>query len=579
MTKGRISKKLVAILTTTMMLVAMIMPAVAAPDLAEGTITVHKYAGESTANATENTTGEEQTVHADYVALPDAEFTLFRLNEAEVLAVNTAITANNKVLRHSTAIVGGVPVVTFYMSGDATLDTPQPPYTLTASGVAASAIVRTTDADGKAYFGDDNLLEDGYYVLVETDTPEGHLTAQPSLIRLPLTDTDGNPNYDIHVYPKNIITKGIAHKDINGLETPVSTGSIVNFELKGSFTSASVASAADLRNDNFTPSLYGTARILETFNSAFRYVPSTLEVYWIDATGALATTALTEDVEYTVVNAAGADAGGTITVELTQDGIDAAIDAGANGFAVTLDAEYVGVPSSDAGGSAAAISNKMTLTVTAPGEIDEPVVDEAFVPSIAIVVEKTDSAATPLENVVFAVLTRAVAGLNYDPTNTYTEAELLAAGYILDESISTPADGKALIATTNGDGEIVFSNLNGYTNAGAEFWLKELATVDGFQLKTNTIKVTFDTKDNYLAANTEWGVESSTPGEFNWAENVKIVETVPVENFRIDEVDPDDAGFSLPLTGGAGTLIFTVIGVLVMLGATVVYLQGKKRNI
>jgi Gram positive anchor. len=579
MTRQRITKKLVAFATAALMLVAMVVPVVAAPDRPEGKISVYKFSGTSLANAEANTTGEVQTVDPSYEALEGAEFTLFQLDQDDVNVVNAAISANNKVARHTIAVVAGEPVVTFHMTGDATLDPPVAPYTIIAN-VTGTPLVETTDSAGEAFFGSDATpLADGYYVLVETDTPEGHLMAAPSLIRLPLTDTDGNPNYDIHVYPKNVKTAGIAHKNIHGLETPVSTGDTVSFELKGAFNSASVGSAADLRNDSVSPVVYGTARIIETFNAAFRYVPDSLEVRWLDADSEFVGAALTEGVHYTVTNTAVAapGAGGEITVDLTPAGIDAAIEAGIAGFALTLDAEYVGTPDSESGAEPTAITNKMTLIVTAPGGIDEPIIDEVHVPSIAIVINKTDSDGAPLENVVFAVVTKAVVGLNYDPANTYTRVQLEDAGYIVNEAISTDADAKALIATTNAAGEIVFSNLNGYTNAGVDFWLKELATVDGFQLKTNTIRVSFDTKDNYLAANPTWAVET-TAGVFDWAEGVKITETVSVENYKIDEVDPDDAGFSLPLTGGAGTLIFTVLGIIVMLGATGAYLHGKKRN-
>ena len=151
MTRQRITKKFVAFATAALMLVAMVVPAVAAPDRPEGKISVYKFSGASLANAEANTTGEVQTVDPSYEALEGAEFTLFLLDQDDINVVNAAISANNKVARHTIAMVDGEPVVTFHMTGDATLDPPVVPYTIVAN-VTGTPLVETTDAAGEAFF-------------------------------------------------------------------------------------------------------------------------------------------------------------------------------------------------------------------------------------------------------------------------------------------------------------------------------------------------------------------------------------------------------------------------------------------
>ena len=584
MTKVTISKKLVAMATVIVMLIAMVIPAAAAPDQAEGTITVHKFAGTSLVEATNNYTGEalessdsNHPLNNGYSALDGAEFTLFILPQEEVNAVNAAITATNKVTGHTISTAGAAPVVTFSLWDSAT----STPTTVNITGVNVD--VQTTANGGVAEFGQGTPLVDGYYVLVETDTPTGHLTAAPSLIRLPLTDSEGNRNFNVHVYPKNISNADIAVKDVDGLVQPVSNGQSVTFSLKAVFTSATVATANDLRATE-APSAnatdYGTAKITETFSTQFRYNADSLKVFWLDATGSIDAGAELTAAQWTNTTLP-TTPGGEFSVQLTPEGIDAAIEGGKGGFGLVLAATYVGTASAASGNTPEGVLNTMSAIMTEPGGNDESVEDVIFIPSLAVLLDKTTSAvrgSEPMENVVFALLTQAIAGLNYDPdaaAGTYTEAQLLAAGYILAPE-STPTDGKALIATTDENGQLVFSNLDGYTNEdGVEFWLKELVTLPGYQLKHNTIKVTFADQATYFGVHgNNWFGDAN-----NWLTDIQVNESVTVENYELDERDPDDAGFSLPLTGGAGTMIFTAIGIVVMLGAAIVYLRGKKKNI
>jgi len=560
MRKARITKKLVAMATTILLLAAMLMPVSAAP---QGTITVHKYAGTSMLGAVANTTGEQLTgtdltaiTAAGYTPLADAEFTLYQLPQTEIDTLHAAVTAANGIESHKIDIVGGLPQVTFTFEDGTTLQ---------ATATAPYAAPEVTDVAGQAVFGA-NDIPDGYYVLVETDTPAGFQTTRPSLIRLPLTKGDGTPNYDIHVYPKNISTAGVAVKSVKGLDTPVSTGDVLDFELKGKFNSATVFSVADLRNDLAVPMTYGIAEIQDNFDITFEYVAGSMEVFWLDGAGDITGTAL-PTTYYTVTDTATGSPGGDLIVRLTPAGIDAAILASAPGFGLTLKAEYVG---------AAGLTpmNTMSLSVVKADESPTPpVITPIYAPSIRITVDKMTSDATgnaKLPGVTFAVARVPVPTINYipgTPASSFSPAELaqFAVEYIVD------ATGVPLTDTTDALGKIEFSGLDGYVNTGFSLYLKELETASGYQLKADTVEVVFAPKATYMTANPSWFDGT------DWVENVIVNETAEIKNYELTEVNLDEAGFSLPLTGGAGTLLFTAVGIVVMIGAAIVYLNGKKK--
>lgn len=81
---------------------------------------------------------------------------------------------------------------------------------LTVAGAATatsgvSPLVGTTGADGVVRFAD---LPLGVYLVTETDYPAGAAPAAPFLVTLPLTHPTSLSSwlYDVHVYPKNVVT-------------------------------------------------------------------------------------------------------------------------------------------------------------------------------------------------------------------------------------------------------------------------------------------------------------------------------------------------------------------------------------
>jgi len=559
MTKVRMTKKLVAMATTMMMLAAMVLPVSAAT----GSITVHKMSGTSIAHAEGNFTGEENnSIDSNYSPLEGAGFTLYLLNQAQLSTMMEGVTATRTITSRGANADGSV---TFNFSAA--------PLVVTIPGAAVTSVVAgdtvtelTTDSDGKAVWSG---LADGYYVLVETDTPDDYMTVNPSLIRMPMTSQSGVVNRDVHVYPKNISDSGIAIKDIGGSQAPVTHGQVVPFELKAKFQSATVGTAADLRatatvTDPIVATDYGTAKITESFSSSFALVPDSAEVFLMNAAGVAQGAALTPVVDYTVTGTGAVST--DYVVELTPAGINKAIAASpmAAGFMLKLNATYVGTPGITADGAPNTITNKMSVLIERANERGTGLVpeieDEIFVPSISIIIEKKNSAAQAMQDVKFQLATT--------PTPTQPEHWVTAVGS------TTP-----LVAITNEDGLATFSNLPGYTDlAGAKFYLIEIETNAGYQLDAEPRLVTFLPKQGYIDSTATLHADWFVTADNNWAKNVNITERATVTNYLNTEQPPHEPGFSLPLTGGAGTLAFTAIGIIVMLGAAGLYVHGKKRN-
>ena len=566
MTKKRLVKRVVALAATAMMMVGMFVPAMASPDPSRantGTITVHKYAGAEESSVSNLTGKELETTDADhplnnnYTALEGAEFTLYKVSNLDPVMAKLRA---GETITASVVLPGATPSVRYTFSDSSVL-------------TQGTTLINTaiTSSLGVIKFGNNNLL-DGVYVLVETETPEGYATATPSIVRLPLTDEDGQYNYDVHVYPKNVINTDIAVKDIVGVQRPVSVNDIVGFELKAKFLSDTVKTADDLRDGT----TYGAARIMESFYTywSLQNTPNPVRAYWLAADGTIDTTAplTSTDITYTTLPYNGT--GGSFTASLTTTGIDSAIAGGKVGFGITFTAKYLGGASVAQGETANRPKNNMTAHIRAASEApgggtDTPATVHA--PAIAIKVVNVTSSSAPLPGVTFALAKVPVPRIDLvpgQPLSAYSSADqaIIRADYVIGE------DGEPLVEVTGTDGLILFSNLPDYSNTtGATFYLKQLETVGGYKLRIPSIQVNFKDRAGYKADHPEWF--DSADG---WKEGAYVLETVTVKNYGLNEEGGEEPGFSLPLTGGAGTIAFTVAGIIVMLGAALLIVRKHK---
>lgn len=570
MTKGRITKKVVALATTAMMLFAMVIPAAANPGT--GKITVHKYVRDSVGVPhPDNEFSGEQLSGADLATLGQplagAGFTLYELNMA---AVNAAVADGNTVTGYTTTANS----VVFTLDGQGT-----PPATTLSATATAIGSEEFTDNAGQIVFG--GSLADGYYMLRETNPPiipgsdpaTPYAAAADSVIKMPLTLNDGSGvNRDIHVYPKNVNeTAAVVGKTMNGVLEAINTGDNVPFRISTLFKNADTNPANQVNsvNDLMNGGVYGSVKLTDALESYFTYQGVTA-VYLEDGAGERITGAHALDsADYTVAGSVGT-AGETLVVTLTNSGIEKAVAANANALVVEFNTTFTGGASASNGVLPTHITNEATSEVikaggTTPDTVTPPAV--LNFPAAAIIVDKLNEAGNKFAGATFALAKVAVPTVTYSEdawdNGTFTPSQLtaLASEYVLD------ANGKPVSGTTDVNGVLTFNNVPYEESTGATYYLKELSTVAGYELPSGTIAVTLAEK---TAATNASQLEN---GE--WKNGAVVSATVEVVNYP----QGTDLSFSLPLTGGAGTILFTAIGIVVMLGAAVVYLHGKKKNI
>lgn len=576
MTKNKIMKRMTALAAAALMLLGLVIPVSAAPAQKDtGTITVHKFAGSG--NGIEvnpnQYTGEKidpsDSNHPSqngYTPLENAGFTLYSVDMSEV---ETAIGNGNKITGYT---VSGT-TVNFTLDGAGT-----PAVTTGTGEMGLYSMEQFTDLNGETVFGNSDI-PDGYYVLVETTTPEGHIGANPSFIRMPLTKGSGeDSNYDVHVYPKNKNTSDQTVKDIGDGVAPVSQGDIVPFKISAKFLNTQaepdkVTSVNDLRAGEPGAYTYGTALIKDIFDETFVYDQSSLKVYWMDNSGNIDIPGDVLPAEYYSVMSPAAG-GGELLVSLSNAGIDAAIAGGKSGFAIVFNAKFIGFPEANSGSVSKPVVNTAQSTITKAGSTDEPeAAIEIEIPSLELKINKfTSDGTTPLADVEF-VLAK-VASPNYKYSSLTTLGEWTGVSMEEKEQYVLDREGFPLTAKTDASGNIIFSQLPGYQDiSGAVFYMIETQVPTGYDLPVTAVEVTYDTKDGYISSHPEWFDE----GE-NWAKDVRVNETATILNYKNDEPKPDPT-FSLPLTGGTGTIVFTLIGILIMAAAAVFFIKSRRKDI
>lgn len=272
----------------------------------------------------------------------------------------------------------------------------------------------------------------------------------------------------------------------------------------------------------------------------------------------LAIAGLTKGTEYTITSET--DTGYTVTFDTSKL-------TGGSTLTVTYSAQLlatavtttVGNPNS----AVLTYSNKIIPTTDDdnPNEGGTPstntITDETVVYTFELKVDKDDENGNPLANVEFDVYA-------YNGTaNTVTEAELKANGTKV-ASIKTDEQGLASVA--------------GLENG--KYYLVETKTVAGYNLLQAPVEVTLN-----IVYKTTW-TESNT-----YDNNGNLIKhDVDVKNETFDgkavegkgfvtKTIVNKKGFLLPQTGGIGTLMFIIIGGVLMAGGICLIVPNKKRAV
>lgn len=288
------------------------------------------------------------------------------------------------------------------------------------------------------------------------------------------------------------------------------------------------------------------------------------------------TTDLTKNTHYTV-----ADNGNGFTITFTP--AEMAAYAGEK-----LVITYTATVSNDAVVGGKGNSNNAKLTYTNKiNTHDSPaapstntIEDSAVMYSFGIKVVKTaKNGTTALPGVVFDLYREAKTG----ETPIVNAETLKKAGLDITKKWILVKSG----LTTNANGIIDTSDSNNATNythglANGDYYLVETKTVDGYNLLTKPVKVKLD-----VTATTTWQKTNVYDASGNLVKHGTVTKTTFTHTSNNGDATKTELavakvvnrkGFTLPVTGGFGTLLFSGIGVLLVLAGVGVLFSLKKKS-
>lgn len=197
-------------------------------------------------------------------------------------------------------------------------------------------------------------------------------------------------------------------------------------------------------------------------------------------------------------------------------------------------------------------SNKILPNAGDPGK--DTIEDKAIVYTFKLnIIKKANSAnGAALGGVKFDLYKEVPAGTK----EAATEEEVKKAG--LDEN-KTWLKVESDLTTADKTGEVSRSGL-----ANGTYYLVETKTVKGYNLLKAPVEVKLNVE---YVTTTENGVTTT-----------KFTENKKPSDGTHQETIINKKGFQLPTTGGMGTLLFSVIGVIVMIAAAFILLKGRKKE-
>lgn len=290
------------------------------------------------------------------------------------------------------------------------------------------------------------------------------------------------------------------------------------------------------------------------------------------------TTALTSGTDYTVA-AEGTD-GFKIDFILTSNTVKACA-----GHTVTITYNAVVKDTAVVGGNGNSNNAKLTYTNkinsdNTPVTTTNTIEDSAVMYSFGIKVKKTtEDGNTPLPGVVFDLYREAKTG----ETPIVNAETVKKAG--LDSTKSWILVKSGL--TTNASGIIDTSDSTNTTNythglANGDYYLVETKTVKGYNLLTKPVEVKLD-----VTATTTWQKTNVYDASGNLVKHGTVTKTTFTHTSNNGDATKTELavakvvnrkGFTLPVTGGFGTLLFSGIGVLLVLAGVGVLFSLKKKS-
>ena len=435
-------------------------------------------------------------------------------------------------------------------------------------------VMTETDATGHAAASD---MERGLYLVVETRVPENVTsTCNPFFVSLPMTTIDGAAwNYDVTVYPKNQTGNPDLEKTVREAKnsTGKNTGSLTDIKDGYEHTAtASVGDVVDYQIISTLPTITSKASSLseytyvDTLSKGIRYNKNDVVIeFFKDAgcTDKVATWAENSG-KFTV---AYDDIANTMTIRMTDTGLSEINEAATvytnsvkRGYSdCTMRITYAATLTSDAQMGNKDNPNEVELTWKRTNTTYYDTLKDCchvYTYGIDVLKQFSDNGGN-LRNVKFR--------LHNDTDDVFVIADLKDGVYYAKGFAVKKTDATTFVP--NSSGHIVVKGLEDDT-----YSLTETATDKGYVLLRDAVKIVIKTAENGQCE--KCGAKLLTASA---TVNGKDV-TMSDGNAIVPLTVVNNPGFDLPKTGGYGTWMFTIGGVVLLGAAAFIVIRSRKHK-
>ncbi|MFR0900067.1 MAG: SpaH/EbpB family LPXTG-anchored major pilin [Anaerobutyricum sp.] len=374
----------------------------------------------------------------------------------------------------------------------------------------------TADGTGEIRKGEATFsnLELGYYLVVETKTPSKYVASKPFFVSIPETVTTADGSTWNYNVSVSPKNQGIPDTDKVPDKKTVGVGDEVTYTITG----PTVPNYDEAYNE--TTLKYEITDTLST-GLTFAKDKADLKVYTTDVNSPLV-----EDRDYTFEYDSTAN---KITISLILSKIrDLKGEAIHVKYTVTVNENAVV-------GSDGTINKAEVEYTNNPDGTTDGSKKEVKVYSFKIKINKKKDNGSPLKGATF--------GLYRDAACADKIAE----------------------ATSSDDGVINFGDASKL--AAGTYYLKELQAPSGYSALTSVVKVVISTATP----------NDNTTYDFKYSMNEGEENNVGEDGVISLDIT-NNKGFNLPATGGMGTYLFTIGGLVIMAGAALLLIASKKRR-
>ena len=436
--------------------------------------------------------------------------------------------------------------------------------------------VTMTETDATGHTSASNM-EQGLYLVAETRVPENVTsTCNPFFVSLPMTTIDGAAwNYDVTVYPKNQTSNPTLDKTVRESKssTGKNNGSLTDITDGYAHTAtASVGDTVDYQIISTLPTITSKASSLseytyvDTMSKGIKYNKQDVVIeFFRDSACTDKITTWAEDSGTFAVTYD--DAANIMTIKMTETGLseinEAAavyIDSVKRGYSdCTMRITYAATLTDDAKMGDKDNPNTVTLTWKRTNTTYYDTLEDCchvFTYGIDVLKQFSDGKGD-IQDVKFL--------LHNDSDDCYIIADLKDGIYYAKGITSKKSDGTTFIP--NSSGHIVVKGLEDDT-----YSLTEIATDKGYVLLRDAVKIVIKTAENGQCE--KCGAKLLTASATVNGKDVTMTDGNAIVPLTV----VNNPGFDLPKTGGYGTWMFTIGGVVLLGAAAFIVIRSRKHK-